>query len=253
MADCGIIIVAAGKGERMGGDVPKQFRPLAGYPVYLWSLAFFSTQPSVQEIALVVPAANVSSLKQNFSSLSDLTVHVVAGGARRQDSVVAGVSALSPKCEYIAVHDAARPFPPLHFERLLAVACEYGSAIFAYPIVETVKRVGPDKSIHETLERSGLWAAQTPQLFRRELLAAALEHCQRNDVVVTDDAAAVALINGPVRVVEGERWNIKLTATDDWAVAEYLARHRPHHLECVQDLAQRLAQNSKQKDQRHDR
>ncbi len=241
MAEVGVIIVAAGKGERMRGEVPKQFRPLAGYPVFFWSLAFFASQPIVREIALVVPAFKVDELRQTFAAVEQPKVRVVAGGARRQDSVSAGLASLSTKCEYVAVHDAARPFPPQHFEKLFALACERGGAIFAFPVVETVKRVGPDSQIRETLDRSELWAAQTPQLFRRDELDAALDDCERNNVEVTDDASAVALIGCPVHVVEGDRWNIKLTTSEDWQVAECLAMQRRERLQLLQDLAKRWA------------
>lgn len=221
--DCGVIIVAAGRGERMGGDLPKQFRPLAGSPVLLWSTRFFLAQPMVREVVLVVSADQLDRARAIESALRPREITIVAGGARRQDSVANGLAALTPESRLVAIHDAARPFPPENFAALCEEARASGAAIFGYPIVETVKRVGADACIIETLDRSQLWAAQTPQVFHRELLERALRQCEDKGIEVTDDAAAVALLGHRVKIVEGSRWNIKLTVPEDWPVAECLA------------------------------
>jgi 2-C-methyl-D-erythritol 4-phosphate cytidylyltransferase len=225
--DCGVIIVAAGKGERMGGEVPKQFRRLGDRLVFEWSVRFFADQPAVRQVALVVPAERVPKLRLALAAAGfGDRVLVVSGGMRRQDSVVSGLAALDRGCALVAVHDAARPFPPRNFETLCVEAREYGAALYAWPILDTVKRSDREGFAIETLDRSELWGAQTPQVFRRELLERALDHCNEAGIEVTDDAAAVALLGVAAKLVLGDRWNIKLTTPDDWIVAECLARMR---------------------------
>ncbi|MCX7625969.1 MAG: 2-C-methyl-D-erythritol 4-phosphate cytidylyltransferase [Candidatus Sumerlaeaceae bacterium] len=234
--DCGVIIVAAGKGERMGGKMPKQFRLLVGEPVFSWSLQFFLSHDAVTEIALVVPPDLVEKTEHTLRQKAShcLPVMVVAGGTRRQDSVGNGLSALSAKSSLVAVHDAARPFPPLNFSEVCAEARSYGAAIFGLPVTETIKQVDDSGIVVASPDRSRLWVAQTPQVFQRELLASALALCNERGIEVTDDAAAVALLGRPVKMVEGSRWNIKLTVPDDWLLAEcigsQLRRDRPAFL-----------------------
>jgi len=222
--DCGVIIVAAGRGERMGGHPPKQFRLLGGIPVFEWSLKFFASQPRVSHIALVVPPSQGIELKVSLRKSAYATrAIVVSGGERRQDSVENGMRALPSSCALIAVHDAARPFPPLDFDAVCVAAKEFGAALFACPLSDTVKRGNEQAFAVETLDRTTLWAAQTPQVFQRELLARALDYCREHAIDVTDDAAAVALLGTPAKLLMGNRWNIKLTNPDDWFVAEALA------------------------------
>lgn len=225
LRDCGVIIVAAGRGERMGGDVPKQFQLLAGQPVYWWSLCFFLSHHAVTEIALVVPPELVEKTRHALLATVSQSpiVTVVAGGTRRQDSVANGLTALSAKSHLVAVHDAARPFPPENFDDLCAEARHFGGAIFGLPVTETIKHVDETGIITDTPDRSRLWAAQTPQVFQRDLLSRALALCKERGIEVTDDAAAVALLGNPVKIVAGSRWNMKLTLPEDWLLAECIA------------------------------
>jgi len=211
----------------MGGEVPKQFRRLGDRPVFEWSVRFFADQPAVSQVALVVPAERVAELRLTVAAMGcGDRVLAVSGGMRRQDSVASGLAALDRGCRLIAVHDAARPFPPRDFETLCGVAREHGAALYAWPVLDTVKRADRQGFAIETLDRSELWGAQTPQVFRRELLERALRHCSEAGIDVTDDAAAVALLGVAAKLVMGDRWNIKLTTPDDWIVAECLARMR---------------------------
>ena len=209
----------------MGGDKPKQFQPLLGLPVYLWSVRFFLSHAFVKDVAVVVPSLFVDETHAALTKFLSQREHlfVVPGGERRQDSVRNGLNALKSTSSLVAVHDAARPFPPPHFDVICAQAQRTGAAIFGYPLVETVKRVDENLVITETLDRSCLWGAQTTQVFRTELLYQALEYCQKHGIEVTDDAAAVALLGFPVNVVQGSRWNIKLTVPEDWIIANSIA------------------------------
>ncbi|MGI8905659.1 MAG: 2-C-methyl-D-erythritol 4-phosphate cytidylyltransferase [Candidatus Sumerlaeaceae bacterium] len=223
-ADCGVVIVAGGAGARMGGgEIPKQFRPLRDVPLFLWSVEFFDQQDSVSEIVVVVPAVHLKTATQLLSQRTFAhNVHCVTGGRRRQDSVLAGVSALSADSEYVAIHDGARPFPPPNFEEALEFARVDGAAIFALPVTDSIKRAECG-AVRETVPRDELWAAQTPQIFRKPLLVEALERCDADKVDVSDDASALEHLGRTVRIVEGSRSNLKLTLPDDWLVAGALA------------------------------
>ena len=168
--ECGVIIVAGGSGTRMGGRELKQFRLLHNRPVFLWSARFFAAQNSVNEIVLVVPEhelerASVLYERHGVGGRSK----IVAGGERRQDSVAAGLAAFSNAPTMVAIHDAARPFPPQNFDAAVMRASERNGVIFALPVGDTLKKVDK-QSIRGTVGREKLWAAQTPQIFRRELI-----------------------------------------------------------------------------------
>lgn len=224
MHECSMVVVGAGSGTRMGPGTPKQFRDLLGVPVIVWSVKAFCESVSVREIVVVVPQNELRNMRL-LCELHGLgkVINVVAGGARRQDSVAAGIRATSPGSAVIGIHDAARPFPPGNLDSAVERAWEVGGAIFAVPIAETIKRIDYPR-ITETIPREHLWAAQTPQVFRRDVLERAMEFCRREELDVTDDAGAVEAMGGRVEIVPGTRANLKLTNPEDWALAEALAR-----------------------------
>lgn len=222
----GMVVVAAGGGTRMGGGEPKQFRDLLGTPLYIWSIEPFQDSESVHEIVVVVPANREATVLEECARFHCGKVSaVVAGGAQRQDSVAAGIAALSPECSIIGIHDAARPFPPDDISRIIAAAEETGAAIFATPIVDTIKRGNEYGVVEGTIPREHLWAAQTPQFFRRETLANGYYHVQTQQLPITDEAAAVEAAGGKVQLVPGSHYNLKLTTFEDWKLAELFARH----------------------------
>lgn len=225
-ADCGVVVVAGGSGSRMGpGEAPKQFRPVAGKPVFRWCLDFFLAHPEVLEVVLVVPRIQSDLARDLTADCDPERLKLVAGGARRQDSVSAGLEALGPDCKMVAVHDAARPFPPTDFSGLLKQARDSGGAIFALPVTDSIKR-GDGSTIRENVSREHLWAAQTPQVFQTKLLRDCLQACNLRGIEVTDDASALQELGHPVRIVEGSRSNLKITLPEDWVLAEALAAGR---------------------------
>jgi len=214
----GLIVVAAGRGERLGRD--KVWEPLGDQPVVARALAALAVPP-VERVALVVAAARLAAGRALAGRLPLPTV-VVPGGARRQDSVRNGLLALGP-CEWVAVHDAARPFAtPAILLRTLAAAQTTGAAVTAVPAVDTIKRVA-NGLVVETPPRGELWAVQTPQVFRGALLARAYRE-QADDA--TDDAALVERCGVAVRVAEGAYDNIKITTPDDLELAAWLWTRR---------------------------
>lgn len=217
----GAVIVAAGRSTRMGG-VDKTFAPLLGTPLIAYTLSRFESSPVVSEIVLVLAGESVGRGRQMVAAGGYLKVsNVVGGGQRRQDSVRNGLLALAP-CDYAMVHDGARPVvDDSMLERAAAAAVEHGAAVAGVPVKDTIKRVGPDLAIADTPDRSLLWQAQTPQVFRYDLLLEAHRVC---DGDYTDDAAMVESLGHTVRMYEGSYENIKVTTTGDLVVAEAFLR-----------------------------
>ncbi len=215
------VIVAAGRSSRMGG-VDKTFAPLLGAPLIAHTVERFEAHPKVGEIALVLAAESVEQGRELAAARGWRKVaQVCAGGERRQDSVYQGLLALAP-CDLVLIHDGARPcLDVATLERGIRTATEHGAAVAGMPVKDTIKRVSPELLVEDTPERARLWAAQTPQAFRCQLL---LEAHRRGRADVTDDAAMVEAIGHPVRMFEGAYENIKVTTAGDLAVAEAFLR-----------------------------
>ncbi len=223
----GLIIVAAGSSTRMdGGD--KQFADLNGEPVLGYSLRVFARCRHVAGIALVLSSDNLDRGRRlvSDSGLDDLVI-CVQGGERRQDSARIGLGALKSsvaETEFIAVHDGARPFvDDSMIERGLATARVTGAAVAGVAVKDTIKACGSNRVVTKTLDRRGLWAIQTPQIFRTGVLSAAYETVTAE---VTDDAAMVEVGGGLVAVFDGHPENIKITTSDDLLVAGLIASRR---------------------------
>ena len=217
------ILVAAGPGTRLGGDRPKAFVPLAGVPLFVHSLRALLASEAVESVVVVVPAAWRAEARAVIDRYGpwNRPIELVDGGAERQDSVRAGLGAATG-ADLVAVHDAARPFVGASaVTGVIQAAAKHGAAIVAVRSADTVKRVDGEGRIVETIERSGLWLAQTPQVFRAEVLRAAHERALGDRVVATDDAALVERLGLPVHVVEGETTNRKITTADDLRWAEW--------------------------------
>jgi 2-C-methyl-D-erythritol 4-phosphate cytidylyltransferase len=213
------IIVAAGGSRRMKG-LDKLLAPLGGRPVVAHSLEAFSNHPAIDEIVVVVSDSNQEAIAELADSVAGGRTTVVLGGSRRRDSVLNGLRALTAACEYVVVHDAARPFvDAAMIGAALGGAREVGAALCAVPVSDTVKRADPSGRVSSTVTREGLWLAQTPQAFRRDLLLRAHETIGLD---VTDDAALIELLGEPVKLVMGSRRNIKVTLPEDLALAEAL-------------------------------
>jgi 2-C-methyl-D-erythritol 4-phosphate cytidylyltransferase len=216
------ILVAAGRGERMGAARPKAFLELGGEPMLLKAARTFQKAPCVSALVAVVPSEEVEGARRLLAPLGKLRA-VTAGGTRRQDSVLEGLKQAPEGFDGIVlVHDAARPFADVALiEAVAAAASEHGAALPILPLVDTVKRVRDDRVV-ETLDRSELGAAQTPQGFRLAVLVRAYEEAFRDRVTVTDEAAAVERLAVPVVAVPGSSRNRKLTTPEDLAWAEGL-------------------------------
>jgi 2-C-methyl-D-erythritol 4-phosphate cytidylyltransferase len=213
----GAIIVAAGRGERMGG-IDKLLTPVAGQALVAHSISVFASATVVDELVVVASMANREQIEAIVGSIAP-RAQVVLGGERRRDSVRAGLDALSD-CEYVVVHDGARPLvTPDLIEAALAGAREAGAALCAVPVTDTVKRADAESMVYGTVSRERLWLAQTPQAFRRDVL---LRAHAATDIEATDDATLVELMEAPVRLVMGSARNIKVTTPQDLELVEAL-------------------------------
>jgi 2-C-methyl-D-erythritol 4-phosphate cytidylyltransferase len=214
------IVVAAGRGERMGAERPKAFLELGGEPLLLRAARAFEAAPSVGTIVAVVPELEIAVARERLAALQKLLA-VVAGGERRQDSVLAGLRQVPADFDgVVLVHDAARPLVDVELiEAVAQQAAATGAALPVLPLVDTVKRVRGGRVV-ETLDRAELGGAQTPQGFRFALLREACEAALRAGVALTDEAMAVERLGHPVFAVPGSKRNRKITSPDDLAWAE---------------------------------
>ncbi len=220
------LVLAAGEGVRLGAPVPKALVSLGGQTLLERSIAILVAVAGVDRVVPVLPEAEVAAWKPG--SVHPRVASPVPGGARRQDSVAAGLASLPEDFEWVLVHDAARCLvSPADVEAVLRAAAESGAAILARPSPDTIKLVD-EGVITSTPERRACWAAQTPQVFRVELLREGLEKAAADGFTATDDAQLVERLGVPVRIVEGDPSNIKITHPIDLAIAEVLlARQLP--------------------------
>jgi 2-C-methyl-D-erythritol 4-phosphate cytidylyltransferase len=213
------IIVAAGKGTRMGPNVDKLFLEIAGRPVVAHTWQKFATARCIDEIILVVRDGMQSAFEELAKKIPQRKPYrLVAGGAERQDSVWNGLAAVAAGTDIVAIHDAARPCTnEALIEATIAAARETGAAVAAQPVTDTIKESADGKLVERTLDRARLWAVQTPQTFRLEIIRRALSEVRRRGLQVTDDTAACELIGQPVRLVRGAQPNPKVTRPEDLA------------------------------------
>ncbi len=218
------IIVAAGASIRFGARVPKQFIALGGRPVLAWSLEVFERSSLINEMIVVVPPSDeVSAIEITRKWVHKVPVKVIPGGATRQESVKSGLDAVDADLEWVAVHDAARPLVTLtQIEAVCFLAQEVGAAILAIPVQDTVKVVDEDGLIIRSQDRTRLYLAQTPQVCRKEDLRLAYKLAEVKGIRATDEAGLLEVSGVAVGVVEGSPGNFKITAQEDFNMAEAL-------------------------------
>ena len=216
------ILVAAGKGTRMGTNVDKLFLEVAGRPVVAHTWQRFNDAKCIDEIIVVVR----DGMQSTFAEVAALyqfkkRFRIVAGGAERQDSVWNGLEALSKESEIVSIQDAARPCTSEDLiKACIDAARETGAAVAAQPVTDTIKETADGQTILRTVDRSKLWAVQTPQTFKVDVIRAALTEVRKNGLQVTDDTAACEFIQQPVRLVASAKPNPKVTVPGDVAYVE---------------------------------
>jgi 2-C-methyl-D-erythritol 4-phosphate cytidylyltransferase len=222
--DVGVLIPAAGRGERAGAGELKQFRTIAGVPMLLRAIRPFAQHPRVCQIVVALSGEHATHPPPWLRDLVGSRLRVVSGGATRAASVRAALDTLDPACTVVLVHDAARPFVSAdEIDRVIAVAARGSCALLATPLSDTLKRAGPDGRVAATIPREHLWRALTPQGFPRATLEAAYRRAG-SDLGATDDAALIEALGESVMLVEGRTTNLKVTTQEDFLLAEALAR-----------------------------
>jgi 2-C-methyl-D-erythritol 4-phosphate cytidylyltransferase/2-C-methyl-D-erythritol 2,4-cyclodiphosphate synthase len=220
----GVVIPAGGIGARFGPALPKQFLDLAGLPVLVRTCRAFLDLEAIRCLVVVAPADHIQHtidlLHSHLSSSQTDRLRITTGGLTRQDSVQAGLNELPAEIGLVLVHDAARPLvDQATILRCLHGAAQFGAVIAAVPVKDTLKKVFASGIIEKTIDRSGLWQAQTPQAAQRPLLEKAFNEAQRKNFIGTDEASLLEAAGIPVRIVEGSERNLKITRPEDLQVA----------------------------------
>ena len=223
------IVAAGGVGKRLGGRIHKSFVRLCGRPMLSWTLAALEKSPAVDGIVVVAHREDLAATKKLIRRYAHKKVlGVVVGGATRGDSVLCGLQNVPSEAQWVLVHDGARPLvTPRIVEETVRAARGCGAATAAIPVVPTIKE-GSRGWVVKTLERDRLWAIQTPQVFRRELLEKAHRFSRARGVRGTDDAALVEALGQRVRLAMGSSRNIKVTTPEDLVIAEAFLKKENH-------------------------
>ncbi len=217
---CGAVIVAAGSASRMGG-IDKVMAPIGGEPMIVHTVRAFQNCDVVREIVVVTRQELIETI-MNLCRDFDKVQAVIIGGATRQESVEIGLGALSKTMKLAAIHDGARPLVSDEvIDRTIREASAHGAAAPAIPVKDTIKEV-QNSVVTKTPDRSTLFAVQTPQVFDVDILAGALHKAKMDEAAVTDDCSAVERLGMPVKIVEGDERNIKVTTRMDLKIAELL-------------------------------
>ena len=229
-----VIIPAAGASRRFGGKAKKIFQQLKGRPVFLRAVELFVNREDVCETQLVVAEEDLETMRDRYgANLGFMGVRVIVGGKERTDSVRSALGGVCPEADLICVHDAVRPcVSPIWIDQVFAAAARTGAAILACPLHGTLKQVDTDERIVKTVGRQGppgtpkggLWEAQTPQVFARDVLMRAYDSAA---APATDDAALVEATGHPVAVVRGDPRNVKITTRGDLALAAAVIESLP--------------------------
>ena len=230
MSRFSVILPAAGKGERFGGSQKKTFARLNGRPVFLRSIELFISRQDVCQTILVVGPEDFDQVKSEFgANFGFMGIRLVKGGERRCDSVAAALAVVADEADFVAVHDAARPcLASDQIDAVFAEAIKTQAAILAAPLVGTIKRVAESGVVEATVSRTGLFEAQTPQVFKKTLLVEAYDKLgdeAKNDI--TDDAQVVELTGHPVTIVICNTINLKITTKADLTLAQFVIKARP--------------------------
>ena len=217
------LIPAAGRGRRLAQETPKAFISIGGAPLFTFALERFEACPTVQEIVLLVPDEKAIRQAQEIIREAGFrkVVRILPGGAERQDSVYAGLKALDPQTDIVLIHDGARPFLSIDLiRRIVEETRVWKSVVAAVPVRDTIKEISAEGYVRRTLDRRHLWEIQTPQGFLFPLLLEAHERAREEKYYGTDDAALIEQFGLPVKVIHGDRLNIKITTPEDLILGE---------------------------------
>ncbi|CAH8355309.1 unnamed protein product [Eruca vesicaria subsp. sativa] len=215
-----VILLAGGQGKRMKMTIPKQYIPLLGQPIALYSFFTFSRMPEVKEIVVVCDPF-FRDIFEEYEESIDVDLKFALPGKERQDSVHSGLQEVDVNAELVCIHDSARPLVETEdVEKVLKDGYAVGAAVLGVPAKATIKEVNSDSLVVKTLDRKTLWEMQTPQVIKPELLKRGFDLVKREGLEVTDDVSIVEYLKHPVYVTQGSYTNIKVTTPDDLLLAE---------------------------------
>lgn len=217
-----VILPAAGKSSRFANQRKKVFIELKGRPVWVRTVEQFVNREDVVQTILVVSPDDLEWFKDKFrANLAFMDLEIVTGGAERADSVKNALARVRSDVDFVAVHDAARPLIVKEWiDNIFKAAAQHDAAILATPVTSTLKRADANQTIESTVSRTNLWAAQTPQVFRRQLLLDA--YAKQGNLQPTDEAQLVEQLGHPIKIVPGSALNMKITTPEDFRIAEHL-------------------------------
>jgi 2-C-methyl-D-erythritol 4-phosphate cytidylyltransferase len=229
MGPFAVILPAAGRSARFGGKEKKVYAELDGRAVWLRAVEPFVNRDDVAQTILAIAPEDRELFERRFrASVAFMNIKVIDGGSERHDTIARALEQVDPACEFVAVHDAARPcLTPELIDAVFDAARASGAAVPALPVADTLKRVGDDRRTIETVPRVGLFAVQTPQAFRRELLLRAYANRGRFGAAITDDAQLVEALGQPCAVVDGSPYNLKITTAADLRLASAILQAMP--------------------------
>jgi len=216
------IVVAAGKGKRMGGNSPKQYRPLGNRPILCHTLAAIHSCGMIDRIILVVPEQDYPFCREHILAPIDMgkKVQLAPGGETRQESVYNGLQSIKENNGIVVIHDGVRPFVRSEeIEECIQSAAEFGACILGTPVHNTLKQVDASGHIKKTIPRNSVWQAQTPQCFQLSLIKKAHVAAKRDTYTGSDDASLVERLGKQVNIIGGSRYNIKITTGEDLLLA----------------------------------
>ena len=225
-----VILPAAGRSTRFGDAKQKKtFAELDGRAVWLRAAEAFLNRVDVEQVIVAISPDDREVFDRRYGpEIIFRGIEVVEGGAERHDTIARALQAVDPACEYVAVHDAARPcITADEVDAVFAAAIEHGAALLAVAVADTLKRVGPDRKISGTVPRAGLYGAQTPQVFRKDWLIEAYANREKLGEAITDDAQLLEAIGHPCAVVDGSPMNIKITTPADLKLASAILKSMP--------------------------
>ncbi|KAL0918923.1 hypothetical protein M5K25_010970 [Dendrobium thyrsiflorum] len=215
-----VVLLAGGKGKRMGASIPKQYLPLLGKPIALYSFYTLSRLSEVKEI-IVVCDPSYKDVFEDACEEIQVDIKFALPGKERQDSVFSGLQEVDESSELVCIHDSARPLVSFEdVKKVLKDGWLNGAAVLGVPVKATIKEANNDLFVVRTLDRKTLWEMQTPQVIKSDLLRAGFEHVNQEGLEVTDDVSIVEHLKHPVYITEGSYTNIKVTTPDDLLLAE---------------------------------
>lgn len=225
---CSVIIPAAGQGKRMGTNIKKQYLKIGDKPIILHTIEKFIKLPSIDEVIVVIAKEDIEYFNNQILKHSDFKhkIKITAGGKERQESVYNGLMTISDNTEFVLIHDAARPFvSEKDINKLIEATIIYGACVLGVKVKDTIKIADEENYICNTPDRNKLWAIQTPQGFKKDIILEAHKKAKEDNYIGTDDGVLAERLGYRVKIIEGNYENIKITTAEDLLIGETIIKN----------------------------